>query len=108
MLCAAIGHVVSYHADVPEVPGQGDWICVRCGKCSAGETLTLDVVFERDDKGQWIATIGAMHIVADSRMQALGKIQVLALRMVAEQLRHGDRPPLKSVRFKLHPLLAED
>jgi predicted RNase H-like HicB family nuclease len=51
---------------------------------------------EREDDGRWIAEIAAIPGVlayGASANEAMAKAQVLALRVLAEQLEHGEAKP---------------
>ncbi len=53
------------------------------------------IEFEQEDDGRWIAEIDALPgvmVYADSRQQALMKVEALALRVLAEQLEQGQTP----------------
>ena len=52
---------------------------------------------ERDDDGRWVAKIAAIPGVlayGASANEAMAKAEVLALRVLAEQLEHGEVKPL--------------
>jgi len=64
-----------------------------------GECMKIQV--EREEDGRWIAEIpelpGVM-VYGDSRNEAISKAEVLALRVLADRLEHGEEiPELKEV-----------
>ena len=66
--------------------------------------MQLAIELEREDDGRWIAEVPALSGVlayGKSRDQAVAMVQALALRVLAEQLEHGEAPPeLLSVTFQ--------
>lgn len=56
----------------------------------------MKIEIEREEDGRWIAEIpeipGAL-VHAESRRQAIDRIETLALRVVADRLEHGERVP---------------
>jgi predicted RNase H-like HicB family nuclease len=56
--------------------------------------LTIEV--EREEDGRWLADIpvlpGAMAYGA-TREQAIAAVKVLALRIIADEIEHGERSP---------------
>jgi predicted RNase H-like HicB family nuclease len=61
----------------------------------------MKIEIEREDDGRWIAEIpelpGAMAY-GNKRNEAISKAQVLALRILADRLEHGEQiPELKAV-----------
>ena len=65
--------------------------------------MTLTIELEREADGRWLAEVPALPGVMTygaSRPEAIAKVQALALRVLAEQLEHGEAPPeLLSVSF---------
>ena len=56
----------------------------------------LAVEVEREDDGRWLAEVPALPGVmayGDDREQALGRVQALALRVLADRLEHGEPVP---------------
>ena len=56
----------------------------------------LSIEIDREDDGRWIAEIAAIPGVlayGASANEAMAKAQVLALRVLAEQLEHGEAKP---------------
>ena len=66
--------------------------------------MQLAIELEREDDGRWIAEVPALAGVlayGQSREQAVAMVQALALRVLAEQLEHGEAAPeLLSVTFQ--------
>ncbi|MEN8256214.1 MAG: type II toxin-antitoxin system HicB family antitoxin [Verrucomicrobiota bacterium] len=56
----------------------------------------MNVEIEREEDGRWIAEIpeipGAL-VYAESRRDAIDRVETLALRAVADRLEHGERVP---------------
>lgn len=56
-------------------------------------TMKLTVEFEREDDGRWIAEVrelpGVM-VYGRDRTEAFRKVGILALRVVADRLEHGE------------------
>jgi predicted RNase H-like HicB family nuclease len=65
-------------------------------------TPKLIVQLEREEDGRWIAEVlgipGAL-VYGQTRDEALGKVQALALRVLADRLEHGEPVPEVSVLF---------
>lgn len=58
--------------------------------------MTFTIELEREDDGRWVAEVPALPGVlayGASRDEALARVQALALRVVAEQLEHGEAAP---------------
>ena len=58
--------------------------------------MQFQLVCEREDDGRWIAEIEAIPGVlayGASANEAMAKAEVLALRVLAEQLEHGEAQP---------------
>ena len=68
---------------------------IRCYS-SGMDTPKLVVQFERDDGGRWIAEVlgipGAL-VYGQTHDEALGKVQALAMRVLADRLEHGESVP---------------
>jgi predicted RNase H-like HicB family nuclease len=75
-----------------------------CGNGIRGKAaMQLAIELEREDDGRWIAEVPALSGVlayGRSRDQAVAMVQALALRVLAEQLEHGEAPELLSVTFQ--------
>jgi predicted RNase H-like HicB family nuclease len=65
--------------------------------------VILTIELEREADGRWLAEVPALPGVMTygvSRPEALARVQALALRVLAEQLEHGEAAPeLLSVSF---------
>lgn len=60
----------------------------------AGEKFLVEI--EREDDGRWIAEVVALPGVmayGSTREEALAKVEVLALRVLADRLEHGEAIP---------------
>ena len=58
--------------------------------------MRLRIELQREDDGRWIAEVPDLAGVlayAQTRDQALAKVQALALRVIAERLEHGEEAP---------------
>ncbi|MGB0560559.1 MAG: type II toxin-antitoxin system HicB family antitoxin [Spirulinaceae cyanobacterium] len=58
------------------------------------ENLTVET--EQEEDGRWIAEIAELPgvlVYADSQQAAIGKVQALALRVIADKLEHGEITP---------------
>lgn len=56
----------------------------------------LEIEFEREDDGRWIAEIAALPGVmayGHTREEARGKVEALALRTLADRVEHGEDVP---------------
>jgi predicted RNase H-like HicB family nuclease len=56
--------------------------------------MNLSIESEREDDGRWLAEVPQLPGVmayGSSRDEALSRAQVLALRVLAERLEHGER-----------------
>ena len=56
----------------------------------------MQVEIEQEDDGRWIAEVpsipGAM-VYAPSKAEAVSKVQVLVLRLIADKVEHGEKVP---------------
>jgi predicted RNase H-like HicB family nuclease len=60
------------------------------------QIVNFDIVCEREDDGRWIAEVPQLPGVlayGATRDEATAKAQVLALRVLAERLEHGESQP---------------
>lgn len=58
--------------------------------------MTLLIALEREDDGRWIAEVGMLPGVlayGHTEADAIGKVQALALRVLAERLEHSEAVP---------------
>ena len=56
----------------------------------------LRIEFEQEEDGRWIAEIEALPGVmayGATRAEARGKVEVLALRTLADRIEHGEKVP---------------
>lgn len=59
--------------------------------------LTLTIETEQETDGRWIAEVPELPgvlVYGASRDEAMAKAEVLALRVLAEQLEHGEARPV--------------
>jgi predicted RNase H-like HicB family nuclease len=66
--------------------------------------LVLRVEFDREDDGRWLADVPVLPGVmayGETRAKALVAVQVLALRVLADRVEHGEAPPecIRSLTF---------
>ncbi len=66
--------------------------------------MNLQIELERDDDGRWLADVPdlpGLMTYGQSRDEAIAHVQALALRVLADQLEHGEAAPnLLSVTFQ--------
>ena len=58
--------------------------------------MTFTVEYEREDDGRWLAEVVELPGVlayGQSSDEAVARAQALALRVLADRLEHGERPP---------------
>jgi len=56
----------------------------------------LKVEVDREDDGRWIAEVvelPGVQAYGDSREEAIGRVQALSLRVLADRLEHGESVP---------------
>ena len=65
--------------------------------------ITFKVEIEQEDDGRWLAEVVELPGVlayGDTEQAAISRVQALALRVIAEQLEHGEAgPDLLSIPF---------
>ncbi len=62
----------------------------------------MKIEIEREDDGRWIAEIPELPgimVYGNNRSEAISKAQVLALRVLADRLEHGEQVPELSEVF---------
>jgi predicted RNase H-like HicB family nuclease len=67
------------------------------------EPLTLDVEFDREDDGRWIAAVPALSgvmVYGDTRDEARRRVHALALHVLADQLDAGERVELPALTLR--------
>jgi predicted RNase H-like HicB family nuclease len=65
--------------------------------------VNFDIECEREDDGRWLAEVPQLPGVlayGATRDEAMAKAQVLALRVIAERLEHGETRP-QSLSFSV-------
>ena len=58
--------------------------------------MRLEIEIEREDDGRWLADIPELPGVmayGETRTEAIDKVKVLALRVIADEIEHGERSP---------------
>ena len=58
--------------------------------------MRVRIEIEREDDGRWLADIPALPGVmayGATRAEAVKKVKVLAFRVIADEIEHGDRSP---------------
>ena len=58
--------------------------------------MTLGIELDREDDGRWLAEVPDLSGVlcyGETRADAVARVQVLALRVIAERLEHGETGP---------------
>jgi len=61
----------------------------------AADAIRLEIEIDREEDGRWIADIAALPGVmayGATREEAIAKAKALALRVIADEIEHGDRP----------------
>jgi predicted RNase H-like HicB family nuclease len=65
--------------------------------------MILTIQLEQENDGRWIAEVPELRgvlVYGETRQEAIAKGQAFALRVLADQLEHGEaRPELVSVSF---------
>jgi len=59
------------------------------------DVIRLEIEIDREEDGRWIADIPALPGVmayGATREEAIAKVKPLALRVIADEIEHGDRP----------------
>ncbi len=67
------------------------------------QTVQFGIELEREEDGRWIAEVPQLPGVmtyAQSRDEAMARVQALALRVLADRLEHGEAPELLTVSFR--------
>lgn len=60
--------------------------------------MTFTIEYEQESDGRWLAEVVELPGVLTygrTSAEAISKVQALALRVLAEQLEHGERQPEK-------------
>jgi predicted RNase H-like HicB family nuclease len=70
--------------------------------------MVYRVKFEREKDGRWMAEVAELPgalVYAETRADALARVQALALRVIADELEHGELPtaPLELSFSTLEP-----
>jgi predicted RNase H-like HicB family nuclease len=82
---------------IPDFPG--DEMAGKNASC-----LTIEV--EQEDDGRWLAEVMELPGVlayGQSRQQAIDRVEILSLRVMADRLEHGEPIPVMSNVFAVTP-----
>jgi predicted RNase H-like HicB family nuclease len=66
------------------------------------DTPKLVIELEREDDGRWIAEVPSLPgvmVCGQTREEAMARVEVLALRVLADRLEHGESVPELSGLF---------
>ena len=58
--------------------------------------MTIGIELDHEDDGRWLAevpTLSGVMCYGATRADAIARVQALALRVIAEQLEHGEAEP---------------
>jgi predicted RNase H-like HicB family nuclease len=65
--------------------------------------MTFIIEYEQEVDGRWLAEVLELSGVlayGETRQEAIGKVQALALRVAADRIEHGEVPPdMVGMRF---------
>ena len=65
--------------------------------------MTFTIEYEQEVDGRWLAEIleiSGVLAYGDTLEEAIGKVQALALRVLADRIEHGEFPPaMVDIRF---------
>lgn len=59
-----------------------------------GEIMHLSIEIEREEDGRWLSEVPDLPGVlayGATRAEAIAQVQMLALRVIAERIKHGER-----------------
>src|SRR5690606_18634043 len=69
-----------------------------------GGAMTFSIQVEQEEDGRWVAevpTLPGVMTYGMTQVDAIARVQALALRVLAERLEHGEAvPELRSVTFQ--------
>ena len=66
--------------------------------CLGGEIVQLSIEVEQEEDGRWLSEVPELPGVlayGQSRSEAVVRVQVLALRVLADRIEHGETLPQK-------------
>ncbi len=58
--------------------------------------MRIEIEIEREEDGRWLAdipTLPGVMAYGATRAEAISKVKVLALRVIADEIEHGERSP---------------
>jgi predicted RNase H-like HicB family nuclease len=67
-----------------------------CNKLSYAKTMNFTIDFEQETDGRWLAEIDdlpGLMVYGATKLEAMAKVQALALRVVADRLEYGESTP---------------
>lgn len=68
--------------------------------------MPFKIDFEREDDGRWIAEVAELPGVmayGKTREEAIDRVEILALRVIADRMEHGESIPEISMVFAVTP-----
>lgn len=68
--------------------------------------MSIAIEIEQEDDGRWIAEVPAIPgalAYGSSRDEAIGRVQALSLRVLADRLEHGETVPHMEAVFSVGP-----
>ncbi len=68
--------------------------------------MSLTIEVEQEDDGRWIAEVvdlSGVMAYGQTRQEAVERVQVLALRVLADRIEHGESVPAMSNVFAVVP-----
>jgi predicted RNase H-like HicB family nuclease len=68
--------------------------------------MALSIEVEQEDDGRWLAEVPAIPGVmayGETREEAIGRVQALSLRVLADRLDHGEPVPQMTSVFAVSP-----
>jgi predicted RNase H-like HicB family nuclease len=71
-------------------------LCSVSSQKKAGSMMNFTIEIEQEDDGRFIAEVSDLPGVlayGENRQEAIAKVQVLALRVLADRLEHGESTP---------------
>src|ERR1700722_10974768 len=79
---------------------------LHCSSKTRGTTVPLTIEVEQEEDGRWLAEVPELPGVLSygpTRREAIEGVQVLALRVLADRLDHGESVPQMSGVFAVTP-----
>ncbi|HUY90355.1 MAG TPA: type II toxin-antitoxin system HicB family antitoxin [Pirellulales bacterium] len=83
------------------------WTCQRVGSLvEKGSIVPLTIEVEQEDDGRWLAEVPDLPGVltyGQTRQEAIERVQILSLRVLADRLDNGESVPQMSGVFAVMP-----